>query len=394
MRRRIFGLIPNVFFLGLVSLFNDFSAEMIVAVMPAFLVSSFGAAPIFIGFLEGFADALASILKIASGWFSDKMQRRKAIAVSGYSLSAFTRWILYFVGNIWQIFMLRAVDRIGKGFRDSPRDALIAESVPTNELGKSFGYQRAMDAMGGILGPLAAVMVLPFIAGDYRTLFLIAFTVGILAVASFLFVEERKPGIAEPPRSRPPLSFSLDYFGDAFKRFIVSIFIFGLGAMPISVMLLKSQDLGAIGTYIPLMYLVYNISFALFAVPFGKLADRITDRGVMISGFLVAIASYALFAATSAPLGIVFGFILFGMYSAMTDGIERSFASKLVPGTVMASGQGFLGAAIGISSLLAGVIGGSIWTLWGEVPAFIYGAVMMAIGLITFVSLNGAKNPV
>ena len=388
--KRIFGLIPNVFFLGLVSLFNDFSAQMIIAVMPAFLVS-LGATPIFIGFLEGFADALSSVLKIFSGWFSDRIRRRKIISVWGYSLSTFTRWILYFVGNIWQVFVLRAFDRVGKGFRDSPRDALLADSVARGEVGKSFGYQRAMDAAGGVIGPVAAVLILPLIGGNYRTLFLIAFGVGILALLSFFFVEERTPQRTEGAGEPLPFTFSPKRFGGHFKGFIASVFFFGLGAMPVSVMLLKSSSIGSIAIYIPLMYLVYNVSFAFFAIPFGKLSDKITERRVIIGGFAAAICSYLVLAFTESVAGITMGFVLFGVYTAMTEGVEKAFASKLLASEVMASGQGFLGAAIGISSLLAGLVGGTIWTFLGVTSAFVYGAAMMAIGLLIFIQLNGMR---
>src|SRR3989338_2268487 len=190
--RRIFCLVPNVFFLGLVSIFNDFSAEMIIAVMPAFLTVSLGAPAVFVGFLEGFADALASVLKIVSGWLSDRLRKRKIIVLGGYSLSVFIRWPLALVANFWQVFALRIVDRVGKGFRDAPRDALLSESVESYELGKSFGYHRAMDTMGAIFGPLGAVILLPWLANDYRAIFMIAFVLGIFSVVTFLFVREVK----------------------------------------------------------------------------------------------------------------------------------------------------------------------------------------------------------
>lgn len=390
--KRVLGLVPNVFFLGLVSLFNDFSAEMIIAVMPAFLTTVLGAPPVLLGFIEGFADALASILKIFFGWFSDKIHKRKIFAVSGYGLSVFTRWILALVGNFWQVFAIRAVDRIGKGFRDAPRDALLAESVEKEEVGKSFGYQRSMDTMGAVLGPLAAVFLLPLVAGDYRALFLIAFGVGIFAVLSFVFVKEVHNLETESLRVAAPFSFSLNKFTRQFKLFIAAMFVFGTGVMPLSLILLKSQDIGSIGTYIPLMYLVYNISFALFSIPFGRLSDKIGQKKVLVGGFSAAIVAYLIFAAFSTPKAIILGFIILGLYSAMTDGVGRALASKLVNQEILASGQGFLAAAIGISSLLAGLIGGTIWTFWGSTAAFMYGAVMMVLGLLTFVRLNGRRS--
>ena len=189
-QKRIFGLRRNVFFLGLVSLFNDFSAEMMYSIMPGFLTTVLGAPAVFVGFIEGFADALASFLKIYFGWFSDKIGKRKILAIFGYIISVSTRWFLALVGNFWQVFFLRSIDRIGKGLRDSPRDALISESVEVRELGKSFGYHRMMDTIGATFGPLAAVFLLPMIMDDYRMLFKISFFVGILAIFTFIFVKE------------------------------------------------------------------------------------------------------------------------------------------------------------------------------------------------------------
>lgn len=387
--KKIFGLAPNVFFLGLVSLFNDFSAEMVLAVMPAFLTVSLGAPPIFIGFLEGFADALASILKIVSGWFSDRIRKRKIVALSGYGLSVFVRWMLALVGNYWQVFVLRIIDRIGKGLRDSPRDALLAESVERSELGKSFGFQRGMDTIGAVLGPMATIALLPILFNSYRLLFLAAFAVGTLAVLSFFFVKESKKMKEPVPGKSLPLSFSLWKFDRGFRIFVVAVFMFGLGAMPLSLMLLKVQDIGFEPRLMPLVYLVYNFSFAFFAFPFGRLSDRIGQKRVLAFGFLTAIGAYLILASATVLPSVLLGFAVFGLYSAMTDGVERALASKLVASEVLASGQGFLAAAVGLSSLLAGLIGGAIWSLWGPTTAFIYGAVMMTIGLITFIRLNG-----
>ena len=396
--KRIFGLVPNVFFLGLVSMFNDFSAEMIIAGMPAFLTVSLGAPAVFVGFLEGFADALASVLKIVSGWLSDRLRKRKIIVLGGYSLSVFIRWPLALVANFWQVFALRIIDRVGKGFRDAPRDALLAESVEKKEIGKSFGYQRAMDTIGAVLGPLFAVLILPLIAYDYRLLFLIAFFIGALAIASLFFVREsriakQKLDFDAKQIAPPKLTFSLKQFDRNFKLFILAVFVFGLGAMPLSLMLLKSQDIGAVGKFVPLMYLVYNISFAIFAIPFGKLSDKIGQRKVMIAGFSSAILSYLILASSSATAGIVLGFVIFGLYSAMTDAVERALASKLSRSELLASGQGFLSAAAGLSSLLAGLIGGVIWTFAGSTAAFIYGAVLMSAGLVVLVGQrNNSQN--
>ncbi len=386
---RIFGLRRNVFFLGLVSLFNDFSAEMVYSVMPAFLTTVLGAPPIFIGFMEGFVDATASVLKIFSGWLSDRVGKRKIFAVFGYALSVLTRSVLALVGNFWHVFALRIVDRVGKGVRDSPRDALLSESVEGHELGKSFGYHRAMDTTGAILGPLGAVILLPLLHDDYRQLFLIAFGLGILAVVTFLFVREVKTRQEIVPKIPVAFTFSLRSFSHSFRLFLVAIFMFGLGVMPVSLMLLKASDVGLPVAAIPAMYLMYTISFALFAIPFGRISDAVGEKRVIVSGFCAGIAAYLVLAVATRPLFVTLGFILFGLYSAMTDGVTRALTAKLVAREQLAQGQGFLQSAVGISSLLGGLLGGGIWTFYGAMYAFFYGAILMSVGMLTFVRLNG-----
>lgn len=388
-KRKIFGLESNVFFLGLASMFNGFSAEMTYSVMPGFLTVVLGAPPVFIGFIEGFADALASIFKIYFGWVSDKIGKRKIMAVTGYSISTVTRWFLSIVGNFWQVFLLRAIDRTGKGLRDAPRDALIFESVERNEISRSFGYHRAMDTVGATLGPLAAVAILPLIMNDYRLLFRISFALGLLAVLTFISVRDVKENTsASPAVPYPPFTFSLKEYSGVFREYLLSIFLFGLGVMPVALMLLKSRDVGLNGFSIPLMYFAYNLSFVIFAIPAGWLADRIGDKKVIALGFLAAILAYLNLAFFSSVISIAIGFITFGLYSAMTDGIQRALASKLVPHGKLSSGLGFLDAAVGISSLLAGLIGGIIWTVFGSQWALLYGALMMTLGLAIFIHLN------
>lgn len=385
--KKIFGLNKNVFFLGLVSLFNDFSSELVYSVMPAFLTTVLGAPAIFVGFIEGFADALASFLKIFSGWFSDRIGRRKVLSVFGYSLSSATRLGLAFVGNFWQVFALRAVDRVGKGFRDSPRDALIAESVERTEIGRSFGYHRAMDTIGGTMGPLAAVALLPLLGGNFRSLFLVGFIFGFLAVLTFWFVKDT-PRDPAKPFDRAPFTLSLSGFTNDFKYYVLSVFVFGLGFLPMGLLLLESPKIGLGIISIPLMYFLYSASFVVFALPFGRLSDRIGERKVLILGFASAIAAYLILLSDGGIAGLLLGFIMLGAYSAMTDGVQRSLASKLVGMEQLARGQGFLNAAVGVSSLLAGLAGGGIWTAFGANYAILYGIILMFVGLIFFIFYN------
>jgi MFS family permease len=383
---KILGVRKNIFFLGLVSFFNDFSAEMVQAVMPVFLTVVLGAPAFFVGFVEGAADALSSVLKLVSGWVSDKIGKRKSPAIWGYGLSVFVRSFLAMVQNFWQVFGLRVVDRIGKGLRDAPRDALIAESVPREELGRSYGFHRAMDTLGATIGPLSAFFLLPLLGGSYRKLFLIAFVLGLLAIGSFVFVKEKKvEGAVQKPR--PRLDWNLFRAHRKFIRVVFSIFVFGLGALPIGLVLLKAKEVGSISE-VPLMYFVYSLAFVLAAIPLGRLADRIGERAVIAGGFVLAVLAYLGLWWSAHIFALTLFFIVLGIYSAATDGMQRMLAAKALGAELVATGQGFLNMALGFSSLGAGLIGGFLWTAASSGAALLYAAAVSFFGFVLFLSLS------
>jgi len=383
---KILGLKKNIFFLGLVSLFNDFSNEMIQSVMPVFLGVTLGVPALGIGLIEGLADAAASFLKIFSGWFSDKTGLRKLPAILGYALSVSTRPFFILASSFNHILTIRLVDRVGKGFREAPRDALLSESADHKNLGRSFGYHRAMDALGGMMGPLAAFLILPAIANNYRLFFALAFGVGLFSILSFALVKEVRRPADNKKLSR--LDLGLLKKNQAFKLFIAAIFVFGLGTLPTTLMLLRPIEIGFEPAVIPLLYMIYYVIFVSLAFPLGKLSDKIGERTVIALGFLSAIVAYAGLAFGSSIFLIASAFMFFGLYSASTDGIERALAAKLVNRELLATGQGILNAAIGLSSLLAGLIGGGLWTFFGARSAFIYGMAAAAIGLLAFTRVS------
>jgi MFS family permease len=381
--KKIFGVSRNVFFLGLVSFFNDFSGEMVQSVMPAFLTSVLGAPAIFVGFIEGAADALASVLKLFSGWFSDKIGKRKLPAVMGYALSVATRPFLALTTGYWQVFGLRAVDRVGKGFRDSPRDALIVESSEKAELGHSFGFHRSMDTLGATVGPLIAIFALPFFGGSYHKLFILAFFVGVGAIFSFAFVTEKKPSPGALAHS-PKLDIGVFRKNKKFIIVVGSLFIFGLGTLPVALVLLKAKEVASMLVSIPIMYFVYSLTFVLVAVPLGKLADKIGEKAVIGGGFFAAAVAYFGLAHTTTMSGLVAFFIVLGVFSAATDGLQRVLAARYVEPELLATGQGFLSMAVGFSSLGAGLIGGWLWTSHGSTSAFLYATVLSLAGFLLF----------
>ncbi len=391
--KRVFGFSRNVFFLGLVSFFNDFSAEMVQSVMPLFLTVTLGAPAYAVGLIEGVADALASVLKVFSGWVSDKIGKRKLPAVLGYALSVGVRPILSLAVSFYQVLSLRIVDRIGKGFRDAPRDALISESVPKSELGKSFGFHRSLDTLGATLGPLLAFLILPVLGGSYRKLFVVAFFIGVGAILSFAFVKDKKPPTGASPHNSPKVDFNLVRTNKRFVSTVFSIFIFGLGTLPIVLLLLKVKEAGP-SILIPLVYFIYSLAFVLTAVPLGRLADRIGEGPVIASGFLIAALAYFGLASTTNLIVVLILFVVLGLYQAATDGLERVIAAKAVPESVLATGQGFLNMAVGFSSLFAGIVGGVLWTKMGSSSALSYAGIMSILGLLLFIKIAIRKNDV
>lgn len=384
-KEKILGVRRNIFFLGLVSFFNDFSSEMVQSVMPVFLTTTLGAPAFFVGLVEGVSDALSSIFKLFSGWISDKINKRKKPAVIGYSLSVFTRLFLAMVTNFWQVFFLRIVDRIGKGLRNPPRDALIIESTPKKELGLSFNFHRMMDTLGATLGPLLAFLILFTVKDGYRFLFSVAFVLGIFAVGSFIFVKDSAKNRKNYEEKKLKVSLNWGIFkrNKKFILIVFSLFVMGLGSLPVALLLLKAKEAGSIAN-VPLLYFVYSLTFVLVALPIGKLSDRVGESLLIAGGFLLAALSYLGLAMTENIFAIVFLFMILGIYAACTDGMQRVLAAKTLQGNIIATGQGFLNMAIGFSSLGAGIIGGLLWTFVNSGAALIFAAIASIIGLVLF----------
>ena len=378
---RILGLPRNIFFLGLTSLFNDFSSEMVFSVFPAFFTSVLKAGAASLGLVDGLAEGLSNFFKIYSGNLSDKLQSRKPLVVAGYVLSVLTRPFYMLVGTVGGALGLRVLDRVGKGFRDAPRDAIISLSSPKEELGRSFGYHRAMDTIGSILGPLVAYLILRFFPLHFNAVFLTAFAVGLVTILTLFFISDVALAGAA---AKIHIASAFKDLSWQFKLFILSIFTLSVGSLPIAVMLLKTESLGLIIADIPLFYMVYNLSYAGFSMTAGKMSDKFGARIIIVIGYIILLTSYFFLNGAHSPWILAGSFLLLGLFPALTDGVQRSLASQLSIVELRGSALGLLNAAAGVGALVAGIGGGYLWQAYGPSAAFLASGTVIIVGLALF----------
>ena len=370
------GLNKNIYSLGLISFLTDISSEMVYPLLPVFLSSVLGVSITFIGLIEGTAESAASILKIFSGWISDKLKKRKPIILLGYGLSTIGKPFLYFAMLGWHVLTVRLIDRIGKGLRVAPRDALIAESCPADEKGMAFGIQRAMDNAGAFLGPLLAFILLPLFNNNYRAIFLIAFVPAMLAVLSIVFFL-KEPSRPEKDKTTSPVSLSLSMknMGKDFKIFVLIIAVFTLGNSSNAFLLLRAKDLSIPTAAIPLLWLVYNFFGTVTSVPLGRLSDRIGRKKTIIAGFFIYSAVYFGFAFSNEQYLIWLFIALYGIYNGLSEGVFRAHLADLVTeGSKRGTAYGIFNTVTGIFALPASLLMGLFWRLFGPGFAFSFGA--------------------
>jgi MFS family permease len=373
----------NIFILGLTSLFNDFSSEMVLSVFPAFFVSVLKAGAGSLGLVEGIAEGAANLIKVYAGRLSDAARKRKPFMLLGYALSVATRPLYLLVSSVAGVIGLRFADRVGKGLRDAPRDAIISLSTPKEELGRAFGYHRAFDTLGAISGPLVAYLILRAHPQGFHIIFLSAFAMGILAVVSLLFVTEVmgdiKKNITLP---------SLSTFSGVFKRYLVALFFLSLGSIPVAVLLLKTRNIGVALASIPLFYTLYNLSYAGFSFSAGKMSDRFGAKNIIILGYLLLVCSYIFLSFADTALTLGMGFLVLGFFPALTDGVQRALASELSAEGERGSALGFVNAVAGIGLLFAGIGGGWVWEHVGANYAFAIASISVLCGIALLLSVG------
>ena len=389
--RKILGYHRNIMFTGLTSFLTDTSVKMIYSVMPMFLMS-IGASKASLGLIEGVAESTASLVKVFSGFWSDKIGKNKPFMLVGYALSALIFPLYAFVVSPMQVLILRFAERFGKGIRTAPRDSLIAASVTNNETGKSFGLQKAMDNSGAIAGPLMAFALLSIFPGNYRLIFILAGIPAILGIIVIIF------GIKEARKSKAELfqKFRVRDFSGRYYLFLGIIFIFTLGNSTDALLLVKANEAGIKVAFIPLVYLVTNLVAVIGAIPAGSLSDRVGKEKILVVGFLIYALVYFWFGSTSDTAVITALFALYGVYSAATDGIQKAFVSDITDSNKKGTGLGIYNAILGITLLPASVIAGVLYDKAGPGVPFYFGGTMalMAAILMTLYVVTGKRRGV
>jgi MFS family permease len=366
------GITGNVLILGLVSFFTDVSSEMIYPLLPLFLTGVLGAGPAFLGAIEGVAESTASLLKLFSGLLSDRLRGRKRLVLLGYSLSALMRPLIGFATSPLMVLLIRTGDRVGKGVRTAPRDALIADSVDPALRGKAYGFHRSMDNAGALLGPLIATGLLAYLVKDVRQVFWLAALPGLAAVLLILWKldeVERKPAEAKPVRLSllPP---------GPLRRYLLILFLFTLGNSSDAFLLLKAGALGVPPFRIPLLWAFFNLVKMLSTMPFGSLSDRIGRRGIIVSGWCVYSLCYLGFAFAASELQIWLLFALYALFYGLTEGVEKAFLADMADPAQRGSAFGWFNFAIGSGAFPASLMFGLIWQRFGAVAPFVCGALL------------------
>lgn len=374
--RRYVGLPKNVLALSFVSLLNDTSSEIIYPLLPAFLALSLGASPFAIGLIEGFAESVASLLKLVSGYLSDRFSTRKLPVFLGYSLAAVMRPFLAFVTSWPQVLVVRMTDRVGKGIRGAPRDALIAESVPKETRGFAFGFNRAADHLGAVFGPVIGFALLAYFAADsqnptireYQQVFLFASVPVVLGLIVIAILVKEKPH--EHAHTQLP-NLSLRGFDGNFKRFLVVIALFTLSNSTDAFLLLRAAQAGITPVILPLLWMTLHLSKVVSSLIGGDLSDRFGRKKVIIAGWLIYALVYAGFAFVDSPWQAWVLFIIYGSYFGLTEGVEKAFVADMVSEEKRGTAYGLYNLAFGITVFPASLLFGLLWDQFGAPAAFL-----------------------
>lgn len=374
----------NVIILGIASFLTDISSEMVYPLIPFFL-TNLGAGPAILGLIEGVAESLASLLKVFSGYFSDKLRKRKPLAIVGYGSSTIGKLVLYLSSSWGFVLFARLIDRFGKGVRTAPRDALIADSTPSDKRGRAYGLHRAMDTLGAAVGVLLAYFLIKSNATNYSKIFLLSMIPAILGV-TILFAAREK--IATVWKQRERIKLEWKKLPLKLRLFLIVVLVFALGNSSNQFLILRAKSLGYSLTTVLLLYLFYNLIYGILSFPIGRLSDKIGRKKILVFGYAIYGVVYFGFAIIGKPslLWLLFG--IYGFYSAFTEGIEKAYVSDIAPTEFRGTLIGLHATVIGIGLLPASLIAGGLWQTMGASAPFLFGGVLgiiAAIGLLVLI---------
>lgn len=377
------GMKGNILILGLVSFLTDFSSELIYPLLPVFLTTVLGAGPAFLGVIEGISESTASLLKLISGIASDRVKDRKNLVLAGYGISSFARPLIAAATGPLMVLAIRFADRVGKGIRTSPRDALIADSVGPAYRGKAYGFHRSMDHAGAILGPLAATFLLAFLTSDLRVVFWLSAIPGALAL--ILIVCK----VREVERKQVPSdgSFLRMFPKGRLRTYIIILFVFTLGNSSDAFLLLKAGQLGVVPVAIPLLWAFFHVVKMFSSMPFGALSDRVGRRSIIITGWIVYALTYAGFAYATSELHVWMLFTFYGLFYGMTEGVEKALLADIAEPGERGAAFGWYNFAIGIGAFPASLLFGMLWQGVSPKAAFGFGAGLAAVAALLLVLL-------
>jgi MFS family permease len=393
----------NVVSISLVSLFNDISSEIIYPLLPIFLTSTLGASAKAVGIIEGLAESVSSLLKLFSGYLSDRLRQRKWLVVVGYGLATLARPLLAFTNNWHQVLAIRLSDRVGKGVRTAPRDAMIADNVVPEQRGIAFGFHRAMDHTGAVIGPLLGYAAVYFLAtnasfitrSEFTIIFLLASIPGLIAVlvAMFFVSETRVPA----PESAEVPKLSLRGFDSNFKRFLVVLGLFTLSNSADSFLILRARETGVSIAIIPLLWSAHHGSKVLSSLWGGDLSDRLGRKRLIVSGWILYAAVYAGFAFVTSEVSIWVLFLIYGIYFGLVEGAEKALVADLVRPDQRGTAYGLYNLAVGLTVFPASLLMGTIWDWKGPTTAFLVSATigtLAALLLLVLVKRRSDELPI
>ena len=384
-------LTRTIILLSVISLFTDLASEMLYPIMPVYL-QSIGFSVLLIGILEGIAEGIAGLSKGYFGKLSDTIGQRRPFIQIGYSISALSKPMLALFSSVYWIFICRSMDRVGKGIRTAPRDAMLsAESTPQNK-GKVFGFHRGMDTLGAVLGPAFALLILYFYPSQYKLIFLIAFIPGALAIISGFFIHEKQS--AEKPKAYPSFLSFFNYLKNSrpdYKNALIPILLFALINSSDMFLLLKAKQSGASDLNVIVLYIIYNLIYVLLSFPMGALADKIGIKTTYAIGLLLFSLTYIGLGFCNQLSQMVIIFVIYGAFAAMNDGLAKAWISNTIPKEEAGTALGTMTAFQSICTMLSSAIACFIWIKWGsEVLFFLIGGTAIIITLI-IIGLNNLK---